>query len=295
MEVFLSVAEELHFGRAAGRLHMAQPPVTRIIKQLEHELGVQLFLRSTRKVALTAAGAAMLEPAKRVLEAAQKARDAATAGHTGEIGTVKLAFSGASTDVLVGMLAREVRRSYPGIEVGLQSQDYALPALARILRNEVDMSLGRWDHVPAELSTRVIAQEHLVVAVPAAHPLAGRDGVYISDLAGEPLVALPPHEGSVLADRLRRLSMAAGFEPLIVQRAPDSWTAMALVAAEVGCHVTVSSIAPNLTDTHVRLVRVVDDILPIYLRLAWRPNAHNPAMTRVLKLAEKVWPLVESE
>lgn len=114
--------------------------------------------------------------------------------------------------------------------------------------------------------------------------------IQMAELAGEPFVALPPHEGSVLGDRLLRLSLGAGFDPDIVQRAPDSWTAMALVGAEVGCSLTVSSVAENVTDTHVHFLRVLDETLPIYLRMAWREASGNPALGPVLALAERVWP-----
>lgn len=290
LRVFLAVAEELHFGRAAERLHLAQPPVSRTVRQLERDLGTDLFLRSTRSVQLTAAGAALKAPAQEIVAAAERAKASALAAGRGESGTVKLAYAGASTHVLVGMLAREVRRVHPGIEFRLNSQDFALPALARVLRSDVDISLGRWDFVPAGVQSRIIVEEHLVMAVPASHRLAGSGEVHVAELAGEPLVALPPHEGSVLGDRLLRLSLGAGFDPDIVQRAPDSWTAMALVGAEVGCSLTVSSVAENVTDPHVHFLRVLDETLPIYLRMAWREASDNPALAPVLALAERVWP-----
>ena len=290
LRVFLAVAEELHFGRAAERLHLAQPPVSRIVRQLERDFGTDLFIRSTRSVQLTAAGAALVAPAQEILAAADRAKASALAAGRGEVGTVKLAYAGASTHVLVGVLAREVRKVYPGIEFRLNSQDFALPALSRVLRSEVDISLGRWDFVPAGVQSRIIVEEHLVMAVPASHRLALQEVVSMAELSGEPFVALPPHEGSVLGDRLRRLSLGAGFDPDIVQRAPDSWTAMALVGAEVGCSLTVSSVADNVTDPHVRFLRVLDQTLPIYLRMAWRGTTDNPALPPILSLAERVWP-----
>lgn len=290
LRVFLAVAEELHFGRAAERLHLAQPPVSRMVRQFERDLGTDLFIRSTRSVQLTAAGAALVVPAQEILAAAERAKASALAAGRGEAGTVKLAYAGASTHVLVGVLAREVRKVYPGIEFRLNSQDFALPALARVLRGEVDISLGRWDFVPAGVQSRIIVEEHLVMAVPASHRLASQNEVHVAELTGEPFVALPPHEGSVLGDRLRRLSLGAGFDPDIVQRAPDSWTAMALVGAEVGCSLTVSSVAENVTDPHVHFLRVLDETLPIYLRMAWRGTSDNPALPPILSLAERVWP-----
>lgn len=290
LRVFLAVAEELHFGRAAQRLHMAQPPVSRIVRQLEQELGTDLFIRSTRSVRLTAAGAALMGPASEILAATQRAASVALMAGRGETGTVTLAYAGASTHILVGVLARRLRKAHPGIEVRLNSQEFALPAMARVLRQEVDVSIGRWDFVPGGLDSRIIAEEHLVVAVPAAHRLAGQSALRMSDLATEPLVALIQHEGSVLGDRLRRLALGAGFDPDVVQRAPDSWTAMSLVGAEVGCSLTVSSVAENVTDPHVRFLRVLDETLPIYLRMAWRQDSENPALAAVLKQAEIVWP-----
>ncbi|MHC8609885.1 LysR substrate-binding domain-containing protein (plasmid) [Paenarthrobacter ureafaciens] len=290
LKVFLAVAEELHFGRAAQRLHMAQPPVSRMVRQLEGDVGTDLFVRSTRSVQLTAAGTALVESAREIIAAAERAKATALAAGRGEVGSLSLAYAGASTHLLVGVLAREVRKVHPGIEMSLNSQDFALPALARVLRGDVDVSLGRWDFVPAGVNSRIIVEEHLMLAVPASHPLAERSEVLMNELAGETFVALPPHEGSVLSDRMRRLSIGAGFDPDIVQRAPDSWTAMALVGAEVGCSLTVSSVAENVVDPHVRFLKVVDETLPIYLRMAWRKDAVNPALPPVLSLAEEVWP-----
>lgn len=138
-----------YFASRQDLLHLAQPRVSRTVRQLERDLGTDLFIRSTRSVQLTAAGAALIPPAQEILPAAERARASTLAAGRGEVGTVKLAYAGASTHVLVGVLAREVRKAYPGIAFRLDSQDFALPALARVLRSEVDSSRGRWDFVPA--------------------------------------------------------------------------------------------------------------------------------------------------
>ncbi|WP_422935097.1 LysR substrate-binding domain-containing protein [Sinomonas sp. P47F7] len=290
VRVFLAVAEELHFGRAAERLHMAQPPVSRIVRRLEHDLRAELFVRSTRNVRLTEEGRALIGPARDMLETARRAEFAVRAASRGEVGQVRVAYAGASTHVLIGVLAREVRSRYPGIDFGLYSQNFALPALGKVLRGEVEISLGRWDFVPGGVRTRVIAEEDLMLAVPTSHRLASLSEVRMADLAGEPFVALPPHEGSVLGDRLRRLSLEAGFEAEIVQVVPDSWTAMALVGAEVGCSLTLSSVAANVSDPNVRFLKVLDPTLPVQLRMAWVDDDNNMALRAVLWLAESVWP-----
>ena len=198
LKVFLVVAEELHFGRAAERLYMAQPPVSRTIRQLEKTLGVALFVRNTRNVRLTAAGTALRGPARKILETAEQARHDVVAAEKGELGRVSIAYAGASTHLMVGELARELRRTHRGIEVQLQSQQFAQPALGRVIRGEVDISLGRWDLVPDTVESRVVLEEELVMAVPASHRLASKESVSIREFA-RTLIALPPHDGSVLA------------------------------------------------------------------------------------------------
>lgn len=290
IRAFLAVAEELHFGRAAEKLHMAQPPVSRSIQQLERELGTRLFDRSTRSVKLTGAGEAFIGPATDIIDATRRASIAVHAADKGEVGRVRVAYAGASTHALVGRLAREVRRDHPGIQIELFSQNFAQPAMDRVLSGDVDIALGRWDYLAAGIETRLLAAEDLVVAVPASHHLADAGEAHMADFKGDVFVSLPPHAGAVLNDRLRRLTHAAGFELDIVQIVPDSLTAVSLVAAEVGCTLTLSSVAATVTDPHVRFVRLLDTTLPVELRMAWRRDHTSPALKAVLELAERILP-----
>lgn len=293
LRAFLAVADELHFGRAAERLHMAQPPVSRAVAQLEKSLGVRLFDRSTRRVQLTAAGDALIAAARKVLDDIDKAHEIALAAADGDAGRVEISFAGVSTYALVGTLSRELRRRYPRIVPSLQSQHFAQPALERVMHGEVDIALGRWDLVPADIRSRPVLNEHLVMAVPADHALADADEVAIAQFAGQPLVTLAPSPGSVVHDRLRRLCYAAGFEPDVAQTAPDTWTALALVGAGVGCALTVSTVSDNVIDPHVRFKRVIDPVAAITLQMAWLPTSTNPALARVLEVADSTWPTPE--
>lgn len=148
LRVFLAVAEELHFGRAAEKLHMAQPPISRTIRQLERKLGTPLFERNTRSVRLTAAGEALVQPANEVFDALRRAGSAVAAAGRGELGRVRVAYAGASTHLLVGRLARAVRQAHPGIQFELYSQNFALPALGRLLHREIEIAFGRWQESP---------------------------------------------------------------------------------------------------------------------------------------------------
>lgn len=288
LRVFLTVAEELHFSRAAKRLHLAQPPVSRTIRALEQELGVDLFQRTTRSVTLTAAGNALVGPARRILREAEQASRTVGEARQGALGRIAIAFAGVSTHALVGKLARAVRVRYPGITLELSSQNFAQPAMSQVLNGEADISFGRWDFVPTGVDAQTLVEEHLVVAVPAQHDLAKHGEIRMADLATEGFVTLPSHPGSVLSDRLLRLCHNASFDPYVVQIAPDTWTALSLVAAEVGCLLTVSSVAQNTQLEEVVFLRVLDDFQSVQLRIAWRRDTQNPALRIILDLAREI-------
>lgn len=282
LRAFLAVAEELHFGRAAERLHIAQPPLSRTIKQLESELGTRLLDRSTRSVRLTSSGQALLAPAAEVLEALRRAEEAVRSADNGEVGLVRIAFAGVSTHQLVARLARLVRSNRPGIQLELSSQNFAQPAMKKLVQGDTDIALGRWDVIPAVVSSRVVMKDSLVVALPDTHPLAGARRLSIAHLAGDGFISLRPDEGAVLPDRLRRLAHANGFVADVVQVAPDTLTALALVSAEVGCHLTLASVARNATDPHVVFIPLEDSTADVDLRAAWRRDDTSPALKAVL-------------
>jgi DNA-binding transcriptional LysR family regulator len=283
LRAFLAVAQELHFGRAAERLNMTQPPLSRIIKQLETELGTRLLDRNTRSVKLTSSGQALVAPATEVFEALRRAEEAVRSADNGEAGMVRIAFAGVSTHQLVARLARQVKSNRPRIQLELSSQNFAQPAMNKLVQGETDIALGRWDVIPAEVSSRVVMPDSLVVAMPDTHPLAGSRRIAMGRLATEAFISLTPFEGAVLPDRLRRLAHANGFVADIVQVAPDTQTALALVSAEVGCHLTLASVARNATDPHVVFIPLEDSTADVDLRAAWRRNDASPALQAVLE------------
>lgn len=282
LKAFLAVAQELHFGRAAEHLHMAQPPLSRIIKQLESELGTRLLDRNTRSVKLTSTGQALIGPATEVLDALRRAEEAVRSADNGEAGLVRIAFAGVSTHQLVARLARQVKSNRPRIQLELSSQNFAQPAMKKLVQGETDIALGRWDVIPAEVSSRVVMRDSLVIAMPDTHALAGARRLAMRRLAGEAFISLTPFEGAVLPDRLRRLAHANDFVADVVQLAPDTQTALALVSAEVGCHLTLASVAQNATDPHVVFVPLEDSTADVDLRAAWRRDDTSPALQAVL-------------
>lgn len=289
-EAFLTVAEELHFGRAAQRLNMAQPPLSRLIKQLERTLGAQLFHRSTRHVSITHAGQALLGPAQELVRASEEAHRVVQNSVTGETGRVRIGFAGASINRSVGELARTLRGSHPGLKLEFYSSQFSHIGLERVQEGSLDLAIGRWDFVPAEIDSHVVALEEVLVALPASHPLASRTAVGMDQLASESWLTLPAGFGAALQNRMNSLARSAGFVPRVVQTAPDSWTLLVLVAAEMGCAVTLDSVRDNVSTADVAYVPIRGHNPPLEVRMIWRREDESPALKNVIKVSEKIFP-----
>lgn len=291
LSAFITVAEELHFGRAAKRLQMAQPPLSQQIRQLEKELGVQLFERNTRSVRLTSAGESFLAPARTVLDDLGIAVRTAKAAGRGEYGRVTVGFAGASSHESLPLLTRAVRAAHPGLELVMQGQTYANVALAKVADGSLDLGFVRLPIARPGVEARVIGEEELVCALPSDHPLACRSRIPVEVLAGDPFVTFPAGAGSTVRDATVRACEAAGFHPRVVQEAPDSYTILALVAAGVGVTLTLSSCQ------HIQQHGLVYRPLagpPVRLQaaLAWRPDNPCAALRTVLAVAEEALPTV---
>ncbi|MDQ8701112.1 LysR substrate-binding domain-containing protein [Streptomyces sp. LHD-70] len=289
LDAFLAVAEELHFGRAAARLHLTQPALSRTIRQLESDLGDRLFDRTTRSVRLTSAGEALVEPARELVESAVRARRALRAVGAGEAGRVRLGFAGPSSHILVSSLSQAVRTRHPGIELTLRSTTYASEGLRMVADRALDLAIVRWLAEPPGIAHRIVAEEHYVLVVAENHPFAGRDLVSLAECRDEPFVALAD-PGSSLREALVRTAQDAGFVPRVRQTANDSWTVMALVAAGVGITLTVDTAAIQVPRQGLAVVPLREGTAPTYSRLVWRREADNPALATVLRVSKEVLP-----
>lgn len=284
------LAEELHFGRAAARLHMAQPPLSRLIRQLEADLGVALFERSTRSVRLTPQGDALVEPARELVELSHRMKEIARRADAGEIGRLRLGFSGASVNHLVAELARGLRRDRPGLTIEFLSSQLSQPGLERLIDGTLDALIGRWDFLPSDIDSRVLARERLLIAMPAGHRLAQRRELAPEDLADEPWVVLPGGSGATLSNRLHLLGVEGRFVPRIVQTAPDSATEFLLVDAGVGIALTLSGVRDNLPTAGLVFRPLVPDPGVVEVRLAWRTGNDSPALRAAIEASRRFRP-----
>jgi DNA-binding transcriptional LysR family regulator len=290
VEAFVAVAEELHFGRAAKRLHVSQPPLSNRIRHFEQELGLRLFDRSTRAVRLTDAGERLLPVSRRVLMEAENVLKTARAISLGDEGQVRIGFAGASSQRSVPLLAAAVRSEFPGIELVLESQTYVFSALERVASGDLDLAFVRLPVLDPGLSHRVVEVEQLVCALPAAHPLADKEEIELVDLLHEGFVSLPDDRGSILQSTMVSLCTTAGFRPRIAQVAPDSATVLALVAAGAGVTITLSSVQRVQTvGIAYRPLRGVDPS-HMFAALAWRTDNASNALARVLAVSRTALP-----
>ncbi len=236
LRYFVAVADELHFGRAALRLRIAQPPLSRQIRDLERELGAELFSRVKGRVALTHAGAAFLGEARRTLAQAERAGEVARRAARGEVGRLTVGFveaatySGVLADVLGVFRARRP-------DVGLELSELSSRQQAEALR-EGRIDVGVLHTVPLDaaewLGVERVLDDPAVVALPREHRLARRARVPLAELAGEPLLMLRRPSGRGLHDRMVAACEAAGFAPSVVQEAGQLQTLVGLVGAGVG-------------------------------------------------------------
>jgi DNA-binding transcriptional LysR family regulator len=236
LRYFVAVAEELHFRRAAERLHIAQPPLSRQIRDLEREVGTPLFERVPRGVELTPAGLAFLPEARLTLAQAERAQRTAQRAARGEIGRLRVGFVEAATysGVLPDVLGF-FRMHLPDIGLSLFEMD-SLQQAEAFRDGRID--LGILDSLPADadrwLRTEPVYTDPLVAAVPHTHPLAGRARPALGDLSAEPFVLFPRHVSPELYDDIIARCRSAGFSPRVVQEAAGWHTLAGLVGAGVG-------------------------------------------------------------
>ena len=285
LRYFVAVAEELSFTRAALRLHLSQPPLSQQIQSLEQDLGVRLLERTKRSVALTEPGRIFLEQARQILAQVDEARSqvvAAAAGYSGQLRlayTVSVSFHPAMPQALLrfGQIAPNVRLQL--------SEMYTEPQFAALLAGQIDVGFVRDKPVHAQdargLRFSVIDREPLLLALPAGHPMAGRDSLRLAEVAGDAFVSQPRELAATLYDRLVELATRAGFQPSITQHAQQINGLLALVAAGLG----LALVPASMRTVHlagVCYVPLEDPDAYLLLAVACRADDHSPVLQQFL-------------
>ncbi len=284
MRYFLAVAEERNLSRAAARLNMAQPPLTRYIHAIEEELGTPLFIRSARGVELTEAGEALLEDVPNVLGMARRAHEKAQRAGRGLIGTLEVGIFGSGLLNVIPLLLARFHRERPEIRIGLHNMSKA-EQIEALRERRITVGFNRL--VPKEpgLKTETVLRERMIVALPANHRLSGKGTLTLHDLDSEPMILYPNAPLPGLAQEVMAAFRGENVRLAIEQEVEDVVTAIALVAGGFGLCVTTDS-ASNL-----RLPGVVYKPLSsrklkdIELSVLYRTEDRSPILQAFLAVA----------
>ena len=287
LRYFIAVAEELNFSRAAERMHMAQPPLSAAIRQLERDVGVDLFVRTTREVRLTDPGHAFLAGARRTLEDADRAAEDARRAGTGELGRLRIAFSWSTRFETLPALGRAFRASHPDVE--LLAQEMWNARMPPAFRNgSIDIALSLCPEIAADLELVPIRKERLVALLPTTHPLAREEAIPLSALAAEDFIVFPREIAPRLHDAFMAIYRRAGFEPRVRNESFHTGWDLGVLAEIPAVGVAPQTVAGGLPDGIVG-VALSEPTDSLETCLVWRADDTSPAVAAFVAVARSAF------
>ena len=286
LRYFVAVAEELHFGRAAEKLHISQPPLSMQIRALEDELGVVLLNRTQRHVSLTQAGNAMLHEARQILSQVEQAVQTTRRAGRGEIGELAIGFISIADYNVLPVILREFRHAYPLVNLALK-ESTTDAQIDDLINGRIDVGLLLPPINEPALESVAVLREPLIAALPQQHPLARKPGaIALAGLADAPFILFPRHRAPGLYDDVLSFCRGAGFSPRIGQEAIQMQTIISLVSAGLGVALIPESLR-NLQRTGV-VYKSLKETSPLTeIHLAWRRGDPLPALRSFVELARQ--------
>jgi LysR family transcriptional regulator, benzoate and cis,cis-muconate-responsive activator of ben and cat genes len=260
LKYFIAVAEELNIGRAATRLHISQPPLTRQIQQLEEEFGAQLFLRTARGVELTQAGETFLRDARNIRDLMEQASERAREAGQGKQGKMDIGIFGSGILDVIPKVLHAFRATHPNVQIALHTMTKK-EQIEALRQHRISAGFNRMLAPLPDISSELVMIESIMVAVSESHPLAAKPAILLKELAGQPLILFPSGARPSFIDKIWALCAGEGFEPQVAQEVGDAPTSVALVAAGFGLSL-VPEAATSLSVPGV-----------VYRRLANSPDA----------------------
>ncbi|EPK6502374.1 LysR family transcriptional regulator [Klebsiella sp. 141153] len=241
LRYFVAVAEELHFGRAAARLNISQPPLSQQIQILEQQIGARLFARTNRSVSLTAAGKQFLADSRQILTQVEDAAARAGRLHHGETGELRIGFTSSAPFIkAVSDTLSTFRRRFPDVHIQTRETN-TREQIVPLTEGALDLGLMRNTQLPDTLCWEKVLREPLLAMVPSDHPLARQQAVSLLELAREPFVFFDPHVGTGLYDDILGLMRRYGTAPVITQEVGEAMTIIGLVASGLGVSILPAS------------------------------------------------------
>lgn len=285
MEYFTVVAEELHFGRAAMRLQMTQPPLSQQILHLERELGVELLKRSKRNVELTEAGKVFLQEVRRILAHIDQAKDAALKAQLGMLGRLELGFVGSATFNILPGIIRTFREQFPEVDLVLHEMPTPMQIKA-FHNNSIDVGFVRAPVVDPLISLLSVHQETCVAVVPKLHPLAQRSSISMDELSADRFILVERDIWSSWYDDILSKCHEAGFSPIIRQHVKEIQTIIGLVAAGLGVSIVPSS-TENIQARDVMYVDIQGEAPQVDMNIAWRTDNDSALVKQFIDTASR--------
>lgn len=241
LRYFIAVAEELHFGRAAQRLNLSQPPLSQQIQILEQQIGARLFARTNRSVQLTAAGEAFLKDARQIMHNVTLAADKAARLHRGDEGELRIGFTSSAPFIAaVSDALFTFRQLHPQVQIQMQEIN-TRQQLEPLIEGRLDLGVMRNTPLPTSLQHQLILREPLYAVMHRAHPLAGETSLSITDLSREPFVFFDPGVGTALYSETLALLARYQIVPDIAQEVGEAMTILGLVATGLGVSILPAS------------------------------------------------------
>jgi DNA-binding transcriptional LysR family regulator len=281
--LFLAVAEEQHFGRAAKRLGMSQPPLTEQVQVLEHALKAQLFVRSRRGTQLTPAGQAIVPAVRKFVQQMEQLERAVREATSGQTGMLTIgAISSAMLEVLPPYLER-LRQHQPQLTVSVREID-SVEAVPALLAGDVDLAFARLEgDLGADVQALAMAQDQLLVAMPLQHRLARRRRIALADLADEAFVMFSRRVSPVYFDRIVALCQRSGFSPRILHEVRSVATQVASVGCGQGIALVPAALR-RIAPESVVFKPLAEAVDVVTTAAAWCPKSGNPALASALAL-----------
>lgn len=287
LRYFVTVAEERNIGRAANRLHISQPPLTRQIQQLEEELGVLLFTRTPRGMELTAAGEQLLTEARHIRALVEQATERTQRAGQGRLGRLDVAIFGSAILEVIPRLLERFCSAYPDVKVVLHSLNKH-EQIEALRQRRINVGFNRMLAPLPDLASELVVTESLLLALSEGHPLAGEPTVSFRALAAHPLVLFPTGGRPSFIDKVVGLCQQAGFEPRIAQEVGDVVTAIALVARGFGaCLVTESTAVLSLPGVVYRPLTDLPESARVDLSCIFRREDDAPALAAFLQVVRE--------
>jgi DNA-binding transcriptional LysR family regulator len=284
LRCFVTVAEELHFGRAAARLNMTQPPLSRQIQVLEHIIDAPLLERTSRSVRLTPAGRSFLPEAKRILKLADSASQAARRIAMGKIGSLKIGFTAAAAYGFLPELIAACRARLPEVDFSLKEM-VSGDQLEALVSGQIDAGFLRPPITRPELATQRVVAEPLLAAIPASYPLASAETVSVKDFGDQPFIMYSPYEARYFHDLLVALFARTDTRPCYVQHLSQIHSILAMVRAGLGVSIVPAAAASlRIAEVELRPLRLRART-PVELFMVWRRDDENPLLPSLVEIA----------